>query len=73
MLSIDLLGGGVWQRCWDSECVVRVPPARGGEGRAVELKAKHRVCRLPAAEFPTWEEVHAFELAHANDVPVDVD
>ena len=60
MLSIDLLSGTAWQRCWDSvDCVVHA--TRASDGRVAMLKAKAEARRPDASVMPTWTELDAFE------------
>ena len=58
MISIDLLRGVAFQRCWDSvDCVEEV--------RGVTLKCKHRLGR-PAAALPSLADLLEYEKASDN-------
>ena len=53
IVTLDLMSGRAWHRCWDDDCVV------GGAGGP---KAKHELPRPPAAAVPPLEELLDFEL-----------
>ena len=53
IVTLDLMSGRAWHRCWDDDCVV------GGPGGP---KAKHELPRPPAAAVPPLEELLDFEL-----------
>ena len=69
MVTVDLLRGEAWQRCWDKECVHVVagegafpgapPSVLGGE-----LRAKHVLTRPPADDLPDHLQLHRFEVDH---------
>lgn len=63
MLTVDLLNGQAYQRCWDSvDCAVAAPPSALG-GPAV-LKARHALGRPPAAALPALSQLWAFEAGN---------
>ena len=66
MLSLDLIAGIAYQRCWDAVDCVEV--VRGG----VTLKCKHRLGRPPVAALPTLADLDAFE-AQYDPAPREVD
>lgn len=57
ILTFDLLGERVWQRCWDGECRVPAPDGRG------YLKARHELAGPDCSAWPSWEALHHFEVA----------
>jgi hypothetical protein len=57
MLTVDLLGGVAYARCWDPECVVLCSKS------GLQLKAKHRVGAPPAAVLPSLDDLLAYERA----------
>lgn len=64
MISVDLLQGRAWQRCWDNtDCVVRVADHMGKESL---IKAKQAISRPSASLLPTFAELQEFEREHSN-------
>lgn len=70
MVTIDLLRGDAWQRCWDNECVhhrpcvVAGPRACGDAPRRAlgeTIRAKYQLPLLPAACIPNHLQLHRFE------------
>lgn len=57
MLSFDLIGQRVWQRCWDPECRVVV-----SNGQA-HVKARAALDGPDILAWPSWEALGRFELA----------
>ena len=58
ILSVDLVRGVAYQRCWSLKCGVE---AAAGSASARRLKAKHRIGRPPAASLPSHDELETFE------------
>ena len=66
MLTVDLLGGAAWQRCWDNvDCIAHVT-APNGQPR--QLKLKHPLRPPPRETMPNEQQLGAFEAAHESGV-----
>ena len=58
MVSVDLVSGRAWHRCWDASC-------RAADGTA----ARHELPQPPAAAVPSLEELLDFERARGLSGP----
>jgi hypothetical protein len=65
MLTVNLLTGTAWQRCYDVDCI----EYSGG----VALKAKHRVGLVPFGTLPTHVDRASFERANDRHHAARVD
>ena len=65
MVTVDLLRGEAWQRCWDHECVVHAAPPH----EAMELKARHALGRAPMHLLPPQSDLRALEERHRLHEP----
>ena len=59
MVTVDLMSGEAFQRCWDSRCIIKLD----GGGY---LKAKHVLGGVPACCLPALLALGSFEAAHVT-------
>ena len=61
MVTLDLMNGVVWQRCWDQQCR-RPDPGRATSRRAAYIKARHCLGPLPEHLVPTAAALDELQL-----------